>query len=160
MPANFTSKRNPAYVGLVDGDGNLIGSASNPLVTSSASVQGSATPDKVLANETFQSSASHGVQTGNIPNYEGTAPFQVPWIGGYSTELRIQLPTGYFKANNPQVQVFCFDENYIGDNIAAGKQVLGMPGTFTSDADATAADIRAGKTAYVNGVKITGTATF
>lgn len=42
------------------------------------------------------------------------------------------------------------------DDIRKGKKVLGMMGTYTEDADATAADIMTGKTAYVNGVKIVG----
>ena len=46
--------------------------------------------------------------------------------------------------------------------IAQGNTILGVVGTYegidTSDANATAADIVTGKTAYVNGVKITGIA--
>lgn len=42
-------------------------------------------------------------------------------------------------------------------NIKTGSSILGVSGTFTSDANATASDILSGKTAYVNGVKITGT---
>lgn len=42
------------------------------------------------------------------------------------------------------------------DDIRKGKKFLGMMGTFTEDADATAADIMTGKTAYVNGVKVVG----
>ena len=49
------------------------------------------------------------------------------------------------------------DTNLIAANIASGTSILGISGTFTSDADATAPDILEGKTAYVNGVKITGT---
>ena len=43
------------------------------------------------------------------------------------------------------------------DKILANKTILGMKGTATSDATATASDIASGKTAYVNGTKITGT---
>ena len=47
------------------------------------------------------------------------------------------------------------------DKIVSGESVLGMEGTYegldTSDATATASDILSGKTAYVNGDKITGT---
>jgi hypothetical protein len=42
-------------------------------------------------------------------------------------------------------------------NIAVGKTIFGLAGTYTSDANAVEADIASGKTAYVNGVKITGT---
>ncbi len=48
-------------------------------------------------------------------------------------------------------------ENLSAENIKVGVTILGVTGTFTADADATAADIANGKTAYVNGVKITGT---
>ncbi|MFB0847337.1 head fiber protein [Paenibacillus oleatilyticus] len=43
MPANFTSKRNPAYVGLVDADGNQLGTAANPLYTNSTAADNSIT---------------------------------------------------------------------------------------------------------------------
>jgi hypothetical protein len=42
-------------------------------------------------------------------------------------------------------------------NIKVGVTIAGVTGTFTSDANATAAQILSGKTAYVNGSKITGT---
>lgn len=42
-------------------------------------------------------------------------------------------------------------------DIAQGKTVLGVEGTFTSDANAIAGNLVKNKTAYVNGVKITGT---
>ena len=44
----------------------------------------------------------------------------------------------------------------VGDS-ADSDRILGITGTFTADADAIAADLNSGKTAYVNGVKITGT---
>ena len=48
------------------------------------------------------------------------------------------------------------DANLVAANIAKGKSIFGISGTYTSDATATAADIKSGKTAYVNGIKITG----
>lgn len=51
--------------------------------------------------------------------------------------------------------------NIDGTKIKRNSSVCGVPGTFdgvdTSDANATAADIIASKTAYVNGIKLTGT---
>ncbi len=52
------------------------------------------------------------------------------------------------------------DDNLIPDNIKAGVTVYGVEGILTndsSDATATEADIAESKTAYVNGVKLTGT---
>ena len=57
------------------------------------------------------------------------------------------------------------DINLSADKIVRGNTILGIEGTAstggidTSDADATESDIVAGKTAYVNGEKITGTVT-
>lgn len=53
------------------------------------------------------------------------------------------------------------DTNLVADNIKSGVSIFGVQGTLTSldtsDANATAGDIVTGKTAYVNGSKITGT---
>lgn len=55
------------------------------------------------------------------------------------------------------------DANLVADNIKSGVSIFGVQGTLTSldtsDADATAENIDSGKTAYVNGQKITGTHT-
>lgn len=45
----------------------------------------------------------------------------------------------------------------IPENLKVGVEAFGVHGTFTADADATAEDVRKGKTAYVNGKKLTGT---
>lgn len=55
-------------------------------------------------------------------------------------------------------------EKLIPENIKKDVEILNVTGTLeegidTSDANATASDIAQDKTAYVNGVKITGTAT-
>lgn len=53
------------------------------------------------------------------------------------------------------------DANLVADNIKSGVSIFGVQGTLTSldtsDANATATDILTGKTAYVNGSKVTGT---
>lgn len=49
------------------------------------------------------------------------------------------------------------DNNLVASNIKAGVSILGTSGTYTSDATATASDIKSGKTAYINGAKVTGT---
>ena len=51
------------------------------------------------------------------------------------------------------------DSDLIASNIKSGVSIFNVSGSFTSDATAAASDIAKGKTAYVNGVKVTGTAT-
>ena len=49
------------------------------------------------------------------------------------------------------------DANLVAGNIAKGKSIFGVSGTYTSDANAVAGNILSGKTAYVNGAKVSGT---
>lgn len=51
------------------------------------------------------------------------------------------------------------DTDFKAANIKTGTNIFGVTGSFTSDANATAADLRSSKTAYVNGSKITGNMT-
>ena len=51
------------------------------------------------------------------------------------------------------------DTDFTAANIKTGTNIFGVTGSFTSDANATAADLRSSKTAYVNGNKITGSMT-
>lgn len=58
-------------------------------------------------------------------------------------------------------QIISGDSDLTADNIKKNIEIFGVIGTYegtdTSDATATAADILTGKTAYVNGEKLTGT---
>jgi hypothetical protein len=71
---------------------------------------------------------------------------------------------GYISSGTPgnsNVSLSATDANFIATNIKSGVSIFGVTGTYsglnTSDANATASDINSGKTAYVNGTKITGT---
>ncbi len=55
-------------------------------------------------------------------------------------------------------QTIAGDADLVAANIKKGVSIFGVTGTYTSDATAAAANIHSGKTAYVNGVKVTGTA--
>lgn len=48
------------------------------------------------------------------------------------------------------------DPNLLAENIKSGVTISGITGTFTNDGTAKASDIASGKTAYVNGAKVTG----
>lgn len=56
-----------------------------------------------------------------------------------------------------ETQTIKGDRNLKATNIKKGVSIFDVTGSYTSDATATAADIAAGKTAYVNGKKIVGT---
>lgn len=61
--------------------------------------------------------------------------------------------SGYFDNTTK----FIFGEkSWIQSKIRSGETFLGVTGTYTSDATATSSDILSGKTAYVNGNKVTG----
>lgn len=51
------------------------------------------------------------------------------------------------------------DANLVAGNIKQGATILGVAGSFTSDANAVAGDILSGKSGYVNGAKVNGSIT-
>ncbi|OGR71253.1 MAG: hypothetical protein A2089_08450 [Elusimicrobia bacterium GWD2_63_28] len=65
------------------------------------------------------------------------------------------VAAGYYAATT----LSAVDADLAAANIKPGVTIFGFAGNFTSDSDAIAADIITGKTAYVNGVKLTGTLT-
>lgn len=76
-----------------------------------------------------------------------------------SIETQIILPTEGKFINKVNIALVTadIDPDIIAENIKVGKNILGIDGTFTKDATATANDICRDKIAYVNGTKITGT---
>lgn len=105
-----------------------------------------AEPADVLENKIFIDNEGQ-VQVGTMPN-NGSYLLVVT----YQNQLKA-IPQGY--TNNfsyAKAEI----ENLSADNIAAGVEVGRVEGTFTSDASASSNDILSGKTAYVNGQKLTG----
>jgi len=62
------------------------------------------------------------------------------------------VAAGYYAATTLSL----VDTDLAVGNIKPGVTIFGFAGTYTSDADAIAGNILSGKTAYVNGVKLTG----
>lgn len=135
--------------------------------------QGGATETYVLSGQTF-TNADGTLRTGTMTNYNGAVvgstyeriseliphPSDPNGQGRLTTTVPI---TGYINSST-QLQINI--ANLIPSNIKAGTAVgkyqgagsQVIVGTFTSDANAVASQIVNGYTAYVNGVKITGTA--
>ena len=105
---------------------------------------GDATVADVLSGKTFTSSAGLNA-TGSIPSK--TAATYTP---GTSDQT---IASGQYLSG---VQTIKGDANLVAENIKSGVPIFGVEGSYTSDATATAEYIVKGKTAYVNGSKITG----
>lgn len=149
-----------------------------------ANLDGTALPKDVLKDRTFYNTNQNKKLTGTIetftPQNEYTSNQTLETSGKYlSGNIIINTPV----KKDEQIktvelnmstgnQVITPDPNkvlsevtinkpntFIESNIKADISIGGIIGTFTSDADAVASDIIEGKTAYVNGVKITGTNT-
>ena len=154
------------------------------IIAIKADLNGTASPGDVLKGETFYNTDQNKKLTGTIetftPQNEYTSNQTLETSGKYlSGNIIINTPT----KKDEQIktvelnmstgnQVITPDpkkvltevtinkpDTFIKSNIKADISIGGIIGTFTNDADALASDIIEGKTAYVNGVKITGTNT-
>lgn len=97
------------------------------------------------------------------PLTEGTIPVQTPSNPEFTSKTdTATFPKGYYSGASTVKIADTEQAKIIPENIKKDTVILGVTGTFeggtdTTDATATAADILVGKTAYVNGVKLTGT---
>jgi len=109
--------------------------------------------DTASANDILATKTAHisgGSTTGQMTN-NGAVSGTISAVAGQYT-----VPAGYHNGSG-KVEIDSTEQaKIIAGNIKTGVTVLGVSGSFTSDADATAAYIYSGKTAYVNGSKITG----
>ena len=147
------SVKNPGYYA---GDSDLRAIASD---------FGNAAQANVLSGETFTS--SNGIKlSGTMPNRGGSTNTKLTTVAWYNSNqsLLIQGPYGYYASNNANGD---FDSTIAASSAASslgitaakilkGNSIGPISGTATSDATATAAQIISGKTAWVNGAKLTG----
>lgn len=101
-----------------------------------------------------------------IPTKDGTTLPAGYYSGETGKENAIKGDNNFVAANIKKgVEIWNVTGTYEGEtpegltpeNIKAGVEIAGVTGTFTSDATAAAGEILTGKTAYVNGNKVTGT---
>lgn len=107
--------------------------------------------------------------TGNMPNYSGShiwvntdngtfdSNLAYTWSSGTTTNTMHGFKSGKSGFFDSSTKFIFGEVSSIAPLIAANKSFIGVTGTYTSDATATAAKILSGYTAYVNGSKITGT---
>ncbi|ADL35993.1 hypothetical protein bpr_II053 (plasmid) [Butyrivibrio proteoclasticus B316] len=110
----------------------------------SAAKIGTATAEDVLAGKTFTNASGSGItgtmkSTGAATYTPGTAD-QTIAAGSYLSGA----------------QTIKGDQNLTGANIASGKSIFNVNGTYTSDATAAASQMLKGYTAYVKGQRVTG----
>ncbi len=127
---------------------------------------GNATTSQVLSGSTFTSTSGLKISGTMVNNgYGGDAS---KLILSTDNNLYYRIPVGYYSLN-PNTNLSEVKASYssvataIGltaVKLAKGQTVLGIQGTYVcaSDTTASAADIVSGKTAYVSGNKVTGTA--
>ena len=140
-------------------------SKAGALLTGSAILAlGDAVAGNVLFGKSFSNATISNV-LGTMPDKTGlnVASSAQSQAGGVNYFTATQ---GYYdgiaKVSATDAQVAALDADIAVGNIKSGTTIFGVAGNLTSldtsDATATTADIISPKTAYVNGVKITGTA--
>ena len=160
---------NPPSNGVSYGKNNqtTVEGALNDLYTKSN--QGNATAAQILKDKTALVGGKK--ITGTMPLKNGSS--QASKVSANASNVYMVFPYGYYPAENHfntanTSEVYATNADVasaIGltaGKLLKGQTVLGITGTGTtgvdtSDATATAADISSGKTAYVNGQKVTGT---
>ncbi|RFZ75949.1 hypothetical protein DS742_26275 [Lacrimispora amygdalina] len=122
------------------------------------------TKNKVVEGYTYVGADTDDeIGDGTIPNKGFSTASQSVTTSG--SNLVTRIPNGAYITNAssgyPEITSSLSSVASVGGLTAAkilsGQTALGISGTATSDANSTASQILSGRTAYVNGIKLTGT---
>ncbi|MDO4327138.1 MAG: hypothetical protein Q4E24_14080 [bacterium] len=141
--------------GYHDGNGEVIANAL------SGQTAGTAVAANILSGKTAWVNGAK--VTGTMVNHAGT-PQHIDAMRIQNDRFEVAVAAGYhgYSWANNSYEYIEFSElaaklELTAAKLLKGQTVCGVVGTATGDANAVAADIASGKTAYVNGKKITGT---
>lgn len=125
---------------------------------------------KIKADELLKGKSIFGVEgtvsevkSNNDVDHKATEAFHTEDENGKYLDVVTTIDENTLFRTNSRIHTFVDVEDVseaielTPDKIISGNNVVGIEGTATSDADAIADNIIEGKTAYVNGEKITGT---
>jgi hypothetical protein len=149
----------------------LVYDGTNFILQGEGGEYGTATAADVLAGKTI--GTENGLVTGTMPNKTGAT---TAWCGYETVKVQVHpqdstqglvtvpnaynAPGYYDSSSSVTANVANLNPSNIKAGVAVGRfngdSSNSIVGTFTSDANAAAGDILSGKTAYVNGQKITG----
>lgn len=152
------NKTTTATVTLTASGANVTATVGNKSVTKSVGTATHTAPTATLDTTTGKVTTKHTATAGYVAAGTTTATLTLSTVATSTitpgTQNKTAVAQGKYTLGTVTVKG---DADLVAANIKKGVEIFGVTGTFTSDATAAAADIYTGKTAYVNGTKVTGT---
>ena len=154
------------YIGVTDGTKSTFNSTVNaktvyvPIATTTVTNSCTITGTSVALNTSISKNSSNGISVPVKATGSGSVTISLSrsaggWVSSVTGGSASATITGTLNLSTLQLQGI--ESSLAAGNIRSRYSIFGVTGTFTSDATATKDDIFSGKTAYVNGSKVTGT---
>ena len=151
------NKTTTTTVTLTASGANVTATVGDKSVTKSVGTVTHSVPTVTLDTTTGKVTTKHTTSAGYISAGTTTATLELSTVTAATvtpgTQDKTAVAQGKYTLGAITVKG---DADLVAANIKKGVEIFGVTGTFTSDATAAAADIYTGKTAYVNGAKVTG----